>query len=123
LYRVNRFSAVEGGEVPNRHRCLRPFAVLVLPALASTEIPGMRGAITRTPSSRRGSGPCRPDCGSRCGRCRITQIGVRTPADLAAVLASGGKFRRTLLFEDHGFLCHTLLPPPLCVHERGAHKL
>ena len=36
----------------------------------------------------------------------VTQIGVGTAADLAAVVAAGGELSRSLLLENHRFLSH-----------------
>ena len=36
----------------------------------------------------------------------VAQIGVRTTADLAAVVLTGGELSRSLLLQDHGFLSH-----------------
>ena len=36
----------------------------------------------------------------------VAQIGMRTTADLAAVVLTGGELSRSLLLQDHGFLSH-----------------
>ena len=41
----------------------------------------------------------------------IAQVGVGAAADLAAIILAGGELRRSLLLENHGFLCHSLTPP------------
>ena len=41
----------------------------------------------------------------------VAQVGVRTTADLAAVVLTGGELRVTLLLEDHRFLSHSSSPP------------
>ena len=41
----------------------------------------------------------------------VTQIGVGTAADLAAVVLAGGELSRSLLLENHRFLSHFTYPP------------
>ena len=41
----------------------------------------------------------------------VTQIGVGTAADLAAVVLAGGELGRTGLLDLHRSLCHYCLPP------------
>ena len=41
----------------------------------------------------------------------IAQVSVRTAADLAAVVLTGRELCRSLLLENHRFLCHYCTPP------------
>ena len=41
----------------------------------------------------------------------VAQVSVRTAADLAAVVLTGRELRRSLLLENHRFLCHYCTPP------------
>ena len=41
----------------------------------------------------------------------LTEIRMRASADLAAIVSSGGELLIFLLFQNHSFLCHRLLPP------------
>ena len=41
----------------------------------------------------------------------VAQVSVRTAADLAAVVLTGRELRRSLLLENHRFLCHNCTPP------------
>ena len=41
----------------------------------------------------------------------VAQVSVRTATDLAAVVLTGRELRRSLLLENHRFLCHNCTPP------------